>query len=97
MILNKKLNLKIKKRINKLLKIQKGGGPREFNFSTDGNFGNLVNQIGNLFTNAIAGITDGVEAAVSVIEAPYNLGHDISRPNEPLPQNTPIYHVIDKT
>ena len=92
-----KTNQRIKKRIYKMLKIQKGGGPREFNFSTDGNFGNLVNQITNLFTNAISGITDGVEAVVSVIEAPYNLGHDVSRPNEPLPQNTPIYNLIDKT
>ena len=73
------------------------GNARQYNFSTDGNFGNLVNQIQNLFTNAITGITDGVDAAVSVIEMPYNLGHDLARPNEPLPQNTPLYKVINKT
>lgn len=43
----------------------------------------------------MAGIVDGVKAVYSVVTLPMDLGHELGKPNEPLPDNTPIHRIID--
>ena len=95
----KKILKRTRKRLNN--EIQKGGsvcgtsdkmsGVRSNNFSSSGKFGNMAKQLVFFIENSIAGITDGICALESVITLPSDLGHELGKPNEPLPDNTPIY------
>lgn len=68
---------------------------RTTNFSSSASIGNLAKQIMGAVENNIAAVSDGICAVGSVISLPSDLGHDLGKPNEPLPSNTPIHRAID--
>jgi hypothetical protein len=90
----KKISQRVKKRIKKEIE-QSGGGPREMNFNSDGNFNNLIFQMGNLMVNTIAGIADGVNATYSIFTLPRDFVSIVDKPGEPLPGNHPVSKIIN--
>lgn len=85
---------RITKRLNN--EVQSGGsGVRSNQFSSSGSFGNVATQLVFFIENSMAGIVDGVKAVYSVVTLPMDLGHELGKPNEPLPDNTPIHRIID--
>lgn len=81
---------------------QSGGlGPRENNFETGISggtkaFGAVIKNLTNLIVNAGAGIVDSISAIEHVAALPSEMTSIVDRPNEPLPENTPIKKIIDK-
>ena len=90
----KKIAKRVKNKIKKMKK-QKGGGPRENNFNSSGNFGNMVNQLANMIENGVAGIVDSVNVVYSAVTLPSDMISIVDKPNEPLPSNTPISRAIN--
>jgi len=90
----KKIAFNVKKKLLQN-KIKKGGGPRENNFSSSGNFGNMINQLSNMIENGVAGIVDSVNAVYSAVTLPNDMISIVEKPNEPLPSNTPINKTIN--
>lgn len=94
---NKLIISNSKKRIDKLLKKnnsynkQKGGnGLRTNKFNSSGSFSNMATQLVYFIQNGVATMVDGVSAVSSIVTLPMDLGHELGKPNEPLPGNTPI-------
>ena len=71
-------------------KLQKGGGPLENHFSTDGSISNGITQISNSIQNIVYAIEQGIGATIRLIELPSAFSSIVNRPNEPLPSNVPI-------
>ena len=90
----KKISQRVKKRIKKEIE-QSGGGPREMNFNSDGNFNNLIFQMGNLMVNTIAGIADGVNATYSIFTLPRDFVSIVDKPGEPLPGHHTVSKIIN--
>jgi hypothetical protein len=85
----------VKKRIKNEIKQTGGLGPREMNFDTSGSVGNLISQMANLMTNAIAGVVDGVNLVANVVTLPSDFVSITNHPNEPLPSNLAISKFIN--
>lgn len=90
----KKISQRVKKRIKKEIE-QSGGGPREMNFNSDGDFNNLIFQMGNVMVNTLAGIIDGVNASYSIFTLPRDFVSIVDKPGEPLPGNHPVSKIIN--
>ena len=45
--------------------------------------------------NSVSGICNSVKAVYRVVTLPMDFGHELGKPNEPLPDNTPIHRIID--
>lgn len=90
----KKISQRVKKRIKKEIE-QSGGGPREMNFNSDGDFNNLIFQMGNVMVNTLAGIIDGVNASFSILTLPSDFVSIVDKPGEPLPGNHPVSKIIN--
>jgi hypothetical protein len=102
----KKLQIRVQKRVDREYlkqgtrirrrrrghRVQRGGG---CHLSSSGSFGNMIGQLFCFIENGIGAAVDGIKATISIVELPGDLAHDLSRPNEPLPANTPIHHAID--
>ena len=93
--MKKKIIKNVENRLKKEISQSGGFGPRENNFSSDGDFGNLITQITNLVVNGIASIVDGANAAYSVVNLPSDFMDITGKNNEPLPSSTPIARVIN--
>lgn len=76
----KRLSAKERKKLE-----QSGGG-----LSSSGSFGNMIAQLFGFVINTIESVGLAVETAESLISLPFDLGHHLDKPAQPLPQNTPI-------
>jgi hypothetical protein len=84
----RKMYQKSKHNKNREKNREKKGG--SCNFSSSGSFRNMADQLGCMVVSGVDSIVKGVESAYSVITLPYDLAWDFERPNQPMPQNTPI-------
>lgn len=84
---------RVNERINAELG-QSGGG---CHLSSHGSFGNVVGQLACMIEQGVEAIITGIDTAYSVITLPADLAWDLEKPNEPMPQNTPVRRAIDYT
>lgn len=89
----------IAKKVQNRLKneiIQTGGdGLRQNQFSSGGDFGTMITQLAYFIENGVASIIDGANAVYSIATLPQDFMSISGKPNEPLPQNTPISRAIN--
>lgn len=85
----KRVQSKIMKRLSTKdrKKLEQSGG---VNLSSSGSFGNMIEQLFGFILNTIESVGMAVETAESLISLPFDLGHQLDKPAQPLPQNTPI-------
>jgi hypothetical protein len=89
----------IAKKVQNRLKneiIQTGGdGLRQNQFSSDGDFGNMITQLAYFIENGVASIIDGTNAVYSIATLPQEFMSITGKHNEPLPSTTLISRVIN--
>jgi type 1 glutamine amidotransferase len=99
---NKELSDLIHKRVIKRLQKEVKNGNQigglscnSDNLSSSGNFKNMIDQLACVVVNGIDAMVDGLHTAESVLTLPGDLAWDFERPNQPMPENTPIKKIMD--
>jgi 6-phosphogluconolactonase (cycloisomerase 2 family) len=85
----------VKQRLKNEIEQSGGLGPREINFSSNGDIGNLINQMSNLMVNTIAGVVDSVNLVANVAMIPSDFSSITGKNNEPLPGNLGVTKFIN--
>lgn len=91
---HKQIAGRVKKRLLQELNQNGGGCIRGNCFNSSGSFVNMVKQLSYFIGNSVVGITDGIDTVYSIVTLPSDLGHNLGKPSEPLPSNTPIAKLL---